>query len=433
MAQWLKQSTAVTVKMGPFVDSSDGVTAETALTISQADIRLSKNGGAFAQTNNTAGATHDENGYYGVPLDTTDTNTLGTLRVAISESGVLPVWQDFMVVPANVWDSLFGSDKLQVDAVEISSDAAAADNAELAFDGTGYGFTGCTMPTVTTLTGHTPQTGDNYARLGAPAGASVSADIAAVKSETASIVADTNELQSDWADGGRLDLILDARASQTTVDAIETDTQDLQTQIGTAGAGLTAVPWNAAWDAEVQSEVEDAIVTNNLDHLCKTATVGADMTAEVADNTILSRILANGDTSAFDPSTDGLQPLRDTAPHGTAMRGTDNAATAAALTTHDGKLDTVDSNVDSILADTGTDGVAIATATAQAIADELLKRGVGNVEDGADAHSLATIILATLESSLSGTTWTIKKTDGSTFTTKTVTTDDTADPITAVT
>lgn len=31
--------------------------------------------------------------------------------------------------------------------------------------------------------------------------------------------------------------------------------------IGAAGAGLTAIPWNASWDAEVQSEVEDA-------HLC---------------------------------------------------------------------------------------------------------------------------------------------------------------------
>jgi len=36
------------------------------------------------------------------------------------------------------------------------------------------------VTTVAVLTGHTPQTGDNYARLGAPAGASVSADIAAI-------------------------------------------------------------------------------------------------------------------------------------------------------------------------------------------------------------------------------------------------------------
>jgi hypothetical protein len=151
MTQYLKQSTAVTVKIGPFVDDGDGFTALTSLTIAQADIRLTKNGGAFAQTNNATGATHDENGYYGVPLDTTDTGTLGTLRVAVSESGALPVWQDFMVVPANVWDSLFGADKLQVDAVEVSGDSAAADNAEAFFDGTGYAGTNNVIPTVTTV------------------------------------------------------------------------------------------------------------------------------------------------------------------------------------------------------------------------------------------------------------------------------------------
>lgn len=104
MSIWLKQSTAATVKLGPFVDEDDGKTPETGLTISQADIRLSKNGGDFAQTNNATGATHDENGYYDIPLDTTDTNTLGRLLVAVSESGALPVWDKFHVVPANVYD-----------------------------------------------------------------------------------------------------------------------------------------------------------------------------------------------------------------------------------------------------------------------------------------------------------------------------------------
>jgi len=106
--EFLKQSTSVTKKMGPFVDDTDGKTAETALTISQADIRLSKNGGAFAQKNDANAASHDENGYYGVQLDATDTGTLGSLRVAISESGALPVWQDFMVVPSHIYDWLFG-------------------------------------------------------------------------------------------------------------------------------------------------------------------------------------------------------------------------------------------------------------------------------------------------------------------------------------
>jgi len=73
------------------------------------------------------------------------------------------------------------------------------------------------------LSGNTPQTGDSFARLGAPAGASVSADIASIEAQT--------------------------------------------DDIGAAGAGLTAVPWNSAWDTEVQSEANDALVANHLDHL----------------------------------------------------------------------------------------------------------------------------------------------------------------------
>ena len=33
----------------------------------------------------------------------------------------------------------------------------------------------------------------------------------------------------------------------------------IRTQIGTSGAGLTSIPWNASWDAEVQSECTDAL------------------------------------------------------------------------------------------------------------------------------------------------------------------------------
>lgn len=44
-------------------------------------------------------------------------------------------------------------------------------------------------------------------------------------------------------------------SNSTQLAAILADTAE----IGAAGAGLTAVPWNAAWDAEVQSEVADAL------------------------------------------------------------------------------------------------------------------------------------------------------------------------------
>lgn len=121
MTQWLKKSTAVTIKAGPFLDETDGKTPETGLTITQADIRLSKIGGDISQSHNAAGATHDEAGYYDVPLDVTDTDTLGSLRLFVNIAGALPVWHNFMIVSSQVWDSLFGTDLLEIDPVTIDT------------------------------------------------------------------------------------------------------------------------------------------------------------------------------------------------------------------------------------------------------------------------------------------------------------------------
>ncbi len=117
---YLKQSTAVTLKLGPFVDSSDGNTEETALTINASDVKLSKNGGAFAAKNDANAATHDANGWYAVNLNATDTNTAGILTVYIHVTGALPVWREYAVLPANVYDSLFSTDKLQVDVTQVA-------------------------------------------------------------------------------------------------------------------------------------------------------------------------------------------------------------------------------------------------------------------------------------------------------------------------
>lgn len=122
----LKQSTAATIKLGPFIDDTDGKTAETGLTIAQADVRLSKNGGDFAQKNSTTSTTHDENGYYDISLNATDTGTLGRLRVAVSKSGALPVWQDFLVVTANVYDTLCSTDSLDVNVTSLADDVITA-------------------------------------------------------------------------------------------------------------------------------------------------------------------------------------------------------------------------------------------------------------------------------------------------------------------
>ena len=103
----LRQSTSVTVRIGPFVDTDGAVV--TGLTIQKADVRLSKNGGNYAAANadqgaSDAGAPYDEVGEYDISLDATDTNTLGRLRANWADTGALPTWNEFMVISAAEWD-----------------------------------------------------------------------------------------------------------------------------------------------------------------------------------------------------------------------------------------------------------------------------------------------------------------------------------------
>ena len=129
----MKQSTAHTFRLGPFISDSDGKTASTSLTIAATSVFLSKAGAAYAAKNESTAltGTGDARGYYTCLLDTTDTGTLGSLRVHAHISGALPVWQDFQVVPAMVFDSLVaGSDFLQADVIQLNSVTASATNLE---------------------------------------------------------------------------------------------------------------------------------------------------------------------------------------------------------------------------------------------------------------------------------------------------------------
>ncbi|MFH1012104.1 MAG: hypothetical protein V1784_12840 [bacterium] len=125
---WLRQSTISIITFGPVLDFADGVTLEvaagiiTSLDAAATGIMLSKNGGTLAvreQGANFVATTYDAHGCFKVSLSAIDTGTLGRLRVIHTEPATyLPVWQDFMVVPQQVWDSLFGADKLDVAVVE---------------------------------------------------------------------------------------------------------------------------------------------------------------------------------------------------------------------------------------------------------------------------------------------------------------------------
>ena len=210
------------------------------------------------------------------------------------------------------------------------------------------------------------------------------------------ILADTNELQTDWVNGGRLDLILDIIAADTTTDipalindlptnaelatalgtaddavlaelakvpksdsnvtwnatalasinaevdgalntaipgsptadsinervkALDDLTQasgggDLAAikgyvdDIGVAGAGLTAQPWNAAWDAEVESEVNDALVALNLDHLIKVAK-DTNWATTVTKESVIDLMTSKNSSQTYDRATDTLEATRD--------------------------------------------------------------------------------------------------------------------------
>lgn len=102
--QTLRQSTASqSVKLGPFVDDTDGTTQETGLTIANTDILLSKNGGTLA-AKNSGGATHDAGGKYTITLDATDSNTVGRLQLFCKVAGALEVYAEYQVVEEAVYD-----------------------------------------------------------------------------------------------------------------------------------------------------------------------------------------------------------------------------------------------------------------------------------------------------------------------------------------
>lgn len=128
-------------------------------------------------------------------------------------------------------------------------------------------------------------------------------------------------------------------------------TGDTFALVGTAGAGLTAVPWNASWDAEVQSECTDAL--NAYDPPTKTEM-----------DTAFTEI--KGATWA---TTDTLEAIRD--------RGDAAWTTATGFSTLDaagvrGAVGLASANLDTQLADLPT-----AAENADAVWDETLSGHLG--------------------------------------------------------
>lgn len=105
---YLKQNTLQQIMIGAFLDQTDGFTPLTALTITPADIRLSKNGGVFVPTSSIANAIHNENGWYSTSLSIVDTSILGALTISIQATGAYPIQVECMVLTESAYDTMFG-------------------------------------------------------------------------------------------------------------------------------------------------------------------------------------------------------------------------------------------------------------------------------------------------------------------------------------
>jgi hypothetical protein len=113
MPIYLRQSTASQeIPLGYFLDSTDGDTEETGLTIANTDIKIWKTGATTLADKNSGGATHISNGVYYAVLDATDTDTIGPLVIFCHKSGALAIRVECCVLDEAVYDAMFGTTAL---------------------------------------------------------------------------------------------------------------------------------------------------------------------------------------------------------------------------------------------------------------------------------------------------------------------------------
>lgn len=177
----LKQSTSIDIRMGPFMDATDAVTPETGITLAGADQAevLKANGAATVAMAGTFAAVTGADGWYDYTCGTGDVDTVGEVVFVVQDTSVcLPVFVRGYVVEEAVYDSMYAASaagplqsttagrKLDVTATGAAGiDWGNVENPTTAVDLSATDIQ--LADTVTTLTGHTAQTGDSFARIGA--------------------------------------------------------------------------------------------------------------------------------------------------------------------------------------------------------------------------------------------------------------------------
>ncbi|MBN1814721.1 MAG: hypothetical protein JXA14_22970 [Anaerolineae bacterium] len=232
-------------------------------------------------------------------------------------------------------------------------------------------------------TASTAQTGDSYVRLGAPAGASIAADIAVIEGQT--------------------------------------------DDIGAAGAGLTAVPWNAAWDAQVESEVTDALNTYDPPTKAELDAAVANVSVDEIQATALADLFNTNSGTTYASAVSG-SPVKEIA---------DNAAGASL--TEGGIADAVWDETLSGHTGSGSAGEALDNAgsvgSATDVADAILDRDLDAVGLTDARRSLGQAMRRLVNKvvvSLGGTMSVYKENDTDVAWTATVTTNPSANNITEI-
>lgn len=243
--------------------------------------------------------------------------------------------------------------------------------------------------TVTTYTGNTPQTGDNYARLGAPAGASVSADIAAVQADTDNIqtriptslvsgrmdasvgayqsgltplqpttagrtldVTATGEAGIDWANIGAptTTVNLSGTTVKTATD-VETDTQDIQSR-------LPAALVSGRIDSSVGAMAANTLTASAL---------AADAVAEVADGVWDEAIAGHLSAGSTGAALNAAGSAGD--PWTTSLPGAYIAGQAGYIVGHN-----IDATITSRTKPADTQPASLSSSERNAVADATLDR-----------------------------------------------------------
>lgn len=431
--RFLRTNTSAVLTVGPFYDKTDGVTIETALTISNERITLTAdtddNAAPTLILDNVTGATSGSNndlnyitnndaGLMQLQLQAANVNRLGRLFLTITDAANhVPVFHELLVLPAMIYDAfILGTDTLQADVTQISGAAVSTSTAQLGVNAVNIGGTAQTGRDLGSSV--LIAVGNNAGMLNITAGV-VQASIASGGITTSSFAAgaiDAAAIADNAIDAGAIaaDAITAAKIANGAIDAATFAAGAIDaTAIATGAIDADAIA-DGAIDAATFAAgaiTAAAIATNAID---------ADALAADAVTEIQAGLATSAEVAAVQADTDDIQtrlPAALVAGRIDASVGAvaNNAITAAAI------------------ASNAIDADALATDAVTEIADGLLDR---DMSAGADVNARsprnALRFLRNKWTNAAGTLTVTKEDDTTTAWTGTVTTDAAADPVTAV-